>query len=116
MRDDIAAFGGDPTNATLFGESAGGSSVLPLMCMQEADGLFHRVIARSPAVAGTPASVQAKDASHLAQIITADAGDAGDAGSTDPAAGAAALCDISAEELLATSLRLTAETGATDPG
>lgn len=113
MRDDIAAFGGDPTNATLFGESAGGSSVLSPMCMQEADGLFHRVIARSPAVAGTPASVLAKDASHLAQIVTADAGDAG---STDPAAGAAALCDISAEELLATSLRLTAETGATDPG
>lgn len=116
VRDNISAFGGDPTNITLFGESAGGSSVLSLMCMPEADGLFHRVIAQSPAVAGTPASVHAKDAAHLAQIVTGGTGGTGDAGSSDPAAAAAALHDMLAEVLLAASLRLAAETGATDPG
>ncbi|MGP5243925.1 carboxylesterase family protein [Corynebacterium variabile] len=116
VRDNISAFGGDPTNITLFGESAGGSSVLSLMCMPEADGLFHRVIAQSPAVAGTPASVHAKDAAHLAQIVTGGTGGTGDAGSSDPAAAAAALHDMLAEVLLAASLRSAAETGATDPG
>ena len=108
VRDNIASFGGDPDNVTLFGESAGGSSVLSLMCMPEAEGLFHRVIAESPAVAGTPAKVHAEDARRLAGILGGE--------DATPAEAAAALVDCSAEELLATSLRLTAETAKTDPG
>jgi para-nitrobenzyl esterase len=44
---NIAAFGGDPGNVTIFGESAGGHAVLTLMTTPSATGLFHRVIAQS---------------------------------------------------------------------
>jgi len=48
VRENIAAFGGDPTNVTLFGESSGGASVTALMTAPAAAGLFHRAIAQSP--------------------------------------------------------------------
>lgn len=47
VRDDIATFGGDPGNVTLFGESGGGGKVSTLMAMPAARGLFHRAIAES---------------------------------------------------------------------
>lgn len=50
VRDNVAAFGGDPGNVTIFGESAGGSAVLSLMASPSADGLFHRAIAQSPSI------------------------------------------------------------------
>ncbi len=49
VRDNIAEFGGDPGNVTLFGESAGGNAVTTLMATPAADGLFHRAIAESSA-------------------------------------------------------------------
>lgn len=48
VRDNIAGFGGDPGNVTIFGESAGGEAVLNLMTSPRARGLFHRAIAQSP--------------------------------------------------------------------
>ncbi|MBT3069998.1 carboxylesterase family protein [Rhodomicrobium sp. Az07] len=47
VRLNIAAFGGDPDNVTLFGESAGGISVLALMTAPSARGLFHKAIIQS---------------------------------------------------------------------
>ncbi len=47
VRDNIASFGGDPGNVTLFGESAGGEDTLALMTAAPARGLFQRAIVES---------------------------------------------------------------------
>ena len=49
VRDNIAAFGGDPGNVTIFGQSGGGGKVSTLMAMPSAHGLFHRAIVESGA-------------------------------------------------------------------
>jgi para-nitrobenzyl esterase len=47
VRENIAAFGGDPDHVTIFGESAGGMSVGTLLAMPRAEGLFQRAIVES---------------------------------------------------------------------
>lgn len=44
IRDNIEEFGGDPTNVTVFGQSAGGGAVTTLLAMPLAKGLFHKAI------------------------------------------------------------------------
>lgn len=44
VRDNIAAFGGDPKNVTLFGQSGGGAKITTLLQMPAADGLFQKGI------------------------------------------------------------------------
>ncbi|WEO77670.1 carboxylesterase/lipase family protein [Cryobacterium sp. SO2] len=48
VRDNIRAFGGDPHNVTVFGESAGGNAVITLLATPAAAGLFAQAIAQSP--------------------------------------------------------------------
>ncbi|GEP34091.1 carboxylic ester hydrolase [Nocardioides szechwanensis] len=47
VRDNVADFGGDPDNVTIFGESAGGASVNALMASPRTDGLYARAISQS---------------------------------------------------------------------
>lgn len=50
VKRHIDDFGGDPGNVTIFGESAGGTSVVSLMATPAADDLFHRAWAMSPSL------------------------------------------------------------------
>ncbi|HEY1794819.1 MAG TPA: carboxylesterase/lipase family protein [Stellaceae bacterium] len=49
VRDNIANFGGDPGNVTIFGESGGGGKVSVLLAMPAAKGLFHKAVVQSGA-------------------------------------------------------------------
>jgi len=47
VRDNVSAFGGDPNNVTIFGQSGGGGKVSTLLSMPMAKGLFHRAVVES---------------------------------------------------------------------
>lgn len=58
IHDNIEAFGGDPDNVTIFGQSGGGMKVWTLMQTPEADGLFHKGIIESGLIDGFMDSVE----------------------------------------------------------
>ena len=77
VRRNIASFGGDPGNVTIFGESAGGVSVASLMASPEAAGLFQKAIPQSAGV-GDMHSLETAEAvgRRFASLLGVDADDA----------------------------------------
>ena len=70
VRDNISAFGGDPENVTIFGESGGAGKVSTLMAMPAAKGLFHRAVAESgSALRHTPADQATQSARALLDAL-----------------------------------------------
>jgi para-nitrobenzyl esterase len=60
VRDNIEAFGGDPGNVTIHGQSGGGAKVSILLAMPQAQGLFHRAVCESGSAGRLPARDQAR--------------------------------------------------------
>jgi carboxylesterase type B len=70
VRENIAAFGGDAGNVTIFGESAGAMSVSTLLSMPRAEGLFRRAIAQSGAAHhAISAATAERVGQHLAEKL-----------------------------------------------
>ena len=69
VKDNIEAFGGDPANVTVFGESGGGSKVTTLLSMPAAKGLFQRGIAESGIATGVIAADAAQ--ANAAKVLEA---------------------------------------------
>ncbi|MEZ0383603.1 carboxylesterase/lipase family protein [Mycobacterium sp. pW045] len=73
VRENIAAFGGDPDNVTIFGESAGAHAVTTLLAVPAAKGLFAQAISQSPAGAlSRSQELAAEFAAKFASILCAD--------------------------------------------
>ncbi len=71
VRDNIAAFGGDPGNVTIFGQSGGGAKVSTLLAMPAAKGLFHKAIVQS---GSGLRMVQPETSARLAAAVLAELG------------------------------------------
>lgn len=106
VRDTIAAFGGDPENVTVFGESAGGTAVAALLTVPEARGLFARAIVQSSGIGSVYSSQRTAGwAARFAALL----------GATDETA-AQAVLTASPERLIRTMARLEAEVTDDQPG
>lgn len=109
VQRNIEAFGGDPDNVTIFGESAGGSAVVALMATPAAKGLFARGIAESPAVDLVSSPTQADTfARDFVTLLGADP--------ADNAAAVRTLNTVTPAELWQASRRVTGKTMSTQPG
>lgn len=97
-RDNITAFGGDPENVTIFGESAGGMSVGCLMALPQARGLFHKAIPQSGAAnTAHPLDQAVQVVEQFLDILSLNTSDVD------------TLCSLPVERLLAAQQKLTLE-------
>jgi carboxylesterase type B len=71
VQENISAFGGDPANVTVFGQSSGGKSIASLLSMPRAEGLFRRAIAQSGAAYPVMSAAAAR---RIAEIVAAQLG------------------------------------------
>ena len=72
VRDNIARFGGDPHDVTLFGESAGGAKVACLMAMPQARRLFRRAVIQSGAETSTGLGATIEEATAFTAAFLAE--------------------------------------------
>ena len=89
VRENAPAFGGDPGNVTIFGESAGGTNVMTMLLSPRARGLFHRAILQSPGIgtddpasgenlADAPVPGHARSSGEVLLALLQDDGEAAD--------------------------------------
>jgi para-nitrobenzyl esterase len=116
IHENIAAFGGDPDNVTVFGESAGGNAVTTLMATPAASGLFAKAIAQSaPTNAIYPKELTGRWADEFLEFLSARI-DPGSVDTTSVEDAGELLTRADVTDLVEAATALTLLTPDRDPG